>query len=352
MHRVLLINQEKVPHYRVPVYNYLSKYLKEANYHLAVISGGIQDANPHPIQFRFEEFSLSFLRIMKFMLKFRPDVVIFWVNLKCLYLFPILILTKVMRKKAIYWGHGRDLLDDRARLKNLAYALQHTICDAIILYAEYLKKYVSTRFHYKVFVANNTLNTDGYAPLGLDSRDRILSRYGIETRMNIICMGRMQKRKRLKDLFKAFEIIDNGQYGLILVGPDSDGILREFERNNVYKLGPIYGEEALKLLEAADVCCIPGAVGLSIVDAFYSGLPIVTEEGEISPEIMYLKNGINGFIVPKGNVKELAVKLSLLLTNNDLRAEFSRAAKSEIALNGHIDVMCKGFYDALQFVKE
>ena len=65
---------------------------------------------------------------------------------------------------------------------------------------------------------------------------------------------------------------------------------------------------------------------------------------------MYLKNGINGFIVPKGNVKELAAKLQLLLEDDELRERFSREAKREIMTNGHIDIMCKGFSDALRFV--
>ena len=95
---------------------------------------------------------------------------------------------------------------------------------------------------------------------------------------------------------------------------------------------------------------MPGAVGLSIVDAFYCGLPVVTEEGEESPEIMYLKDGVNGFIVPNGDIQQLAAKLQLLLEDDALRAQFSLAAKNEIMTNGHIDNMCKGFRDALRFV--
>ena len=104
------------------------------------------------------------------------------------------------------------------------------------------------------------------------------------------------------------------------------------------------------MLSSADVYCIPGALGLSIVDAFYCGLPIVTEDSDESPEIMYLKNGINGFIVPQGNIPLLAAKLQILLNDDDLRKQFSIEAKKEIHTNGHIDKMCQGFIDALNFV--
>jgi glycosyltransferase involved in cell wall biosynthesis len=101
------------------------------------------------------------------------------------------------------------------------------------------------------------------------------------------------------------------------------------------------------LLSAADVCCLPGAVGLSIVDAFHCGLPFVTEDGDESPEIMYLRQGANGFVVPRGNIPEMAQKLLLLLDNDALRRRFSEDARREILENGHIDKLCAGFRDAL-----
>ena len=118
---------------------------------------------------------------------------------------------------------------------------------------------------------------------------------------------------------------------------------------NVYKLGPIYGDERLDLLAASDVFCLPGAVGFSIVDAFHCGLPIVTEAGDESPEIMYLKEGVNGFVVPRGDVNALAAKLEQLLSDESLLQKFSAAARNEIRTNGHMDRMCEGFSDALRF---
>jgi glycosyltransferase involved in cell wall biosynthesis len=209
---------------------------------------------------------------------------------------------------------------------------------------------VKRQFHDKIFIANNTLNFNKYQ--SKLSKNNLLLKYNITTKKNIICMGRMQKRKRLENLFRAFELLKRRDIGLILVGPDGDGILRDVHGDNIYKLGPIYGDEMLDLLSAADVFCLPGAVGLSIVDAFYCGLPIVTEDGDASPEIMYLKDGINGFVVPRGDIDQLAAKLHLLLNDDALREQFSHEARKEINTNGHIDLMCKGFSDALRFVCE
>jgi glycosyltransferase involved in cell wall biosynthesis len=163
-------------------------------------------------------------------------------------------------------------------------------------------------------------------------------------------MGRMQKRKRIDDLIQAFNMMNMEDVGLILVGPDSEGILVNIEGKNIFKLGPVYGEESLDLLSAADVYCLPGAIGLSIVDAFYCGLPVITEDVRHGPEITYLKNGVNGFIVPQGDISELAAKLRMLLTDDALREKFSQAAKHEIMTNGHIDRLCEGFESALRHV--
>ena len=117
----------------------------------------------------------------------------------------------------------------------------------------------------------------------------------------------------------------------------------------MYRLGSVYGDKKFDLLFAADLYCLPGAVGLSIVDAFHCGLPFVTEEGDESAEMMYLKNGENGFIVPRGDVTEMANKLMLLLDDDALRKQFSESAKRQIAQNGKVDRLCAGFRDALLY---
>jgi glycosyltransferase involved in cell wall biosynthesis len=353
MTRVLLIHAGKIPHYRVPIYGCLSAYLKPHGFELIVSSDGIQADSPHAIEFQYAEMPLSTLRIARFVCRQKIDVIIDYMELRHLYLFPTYFIAKgILNKKMIYWGQGRDLAESESRGKNLAYGVELALSDAIILYAEHLKRYVPKRFHKKVFVANNTICFDysGFGP-GV-TKEKVLSRYGIKTAKNIICMGRLQKRKRLDHLVEALSYMKRPDIGLILVGPDTDGVLEKIQSDNIYKLGPIYGEEKYDLLCSADVYCLPGAVGLSIIDAFHCGLPFVTEEGDESAEIMYLKDGVNGFVVHRGDVQALAHKLKLLLDDDGLRERFSREAKKEISTNGHIDMMCKGFSDALRFARK
>lgn len=349
MTRVLLLHCGQIPHYRIAVYNRLKQYLERCSFTLQVTSEGIQRDNPTRVEFPFFPMHLSVGSIARLVRRTNCDVVIMFVDLRYLYLFPVYLAVKgILRRKMVWWGQGRDLAHPDAILKNVAYAIEHALCDAIILYAEHLKKYVNCRFHHKIFIANNTLAlTHPMSSPG--NKYEILGRYNIDTRKNIICMGRFQKRKRIEQLIAAMELMNRTDIGLILVGPDTDGVLENVHGSNVYKLGPIYDNRRFDLLSAADVYCLPGAVGLSIVDAFHCGLPFVTEEGDESAEIAYLKHGENGFVVPRGDVRKLAESLLRLLDDDELRARFSTAALNEIACNGSIERLCEGFVQALRY---
>jgi len=349
--RVLLINQEHVPHYRVLLYGYMAKYLSREGFALTVASEGVQPGSTDSVEFQHQVMPLTFRSLSRFIEREKFDTVIFWVRLRYPYLFPLMFLLRIRNRKVIYWGHGIDLLDKSwsVRVKRFLNNIEYRICDALIIYAEHLRRNVNPAFHTKLFVANNTLLLNGVPGPTFDRR-RCLAKYGITTPKNVICCGRLQRRKRLEDLFSAFQALDRKDVGLILVGPDDEGVLRGVKGDNIHILGPIYGADRLELLAASDVFCLPGAVGLSIVDAFQCGLPLVSEEGDESPEIMYLKDGVNGFAVKRGDVKALASKLRLLLDDDSVRQLFGNAARQEIRTAGHIDRMCEGFAAALRFV--
>ncbi|CAD7767058.1 MAG: Glycosyl transferases group 1 [Candidatus Argoarchaeum ethanivorans] len=349
MKKVLLIHQDSILHYRVSIYNYLSQYLMKRNFELEVISNEIEIENPFPVNFNFIKTKLTAVNIFNYVIKKKPDAIILFVNLKNFYLFPVILIAKIYGIKIIYWGHAIDLEDKNNTVKNLIYSFEHKLADAILLYSDNLKMHVNKNLHYKVFVANNTLNTTTYERT-IPSREEIFLKYNIKKTRNIICIGRIQKRKRIYDLISAFRIISDIDLGLIIVGSDPDGLLNKIEKGNIYKLGPVYGEDAIKLLKLSYLYCLPGHIGLSIVDAFYCGLPIVTEDVDHAPEIMYFKDGVNGFMVKKGDVNQLAEKLNLLLTDTTLRSKFSKNAKFEIEKYGHISVMCQGFFNVLDFV--
>jgi glycosyltransferase involved in cell wall biosynthesis len=348
--RVVLIHQDEIQHYRVLVYNYLAAFLLRRGYDLTVVAAGIQASNVHPVAFKCVTVPLSFESLRHLCHDVDPHVVILFVNLKHSFLFPLLLYFKSRNVRTVYWGHGIDLEDKNSIPKRLLYSIEHRIVDAILLYGPNERRFVAQHLQHKVFEANNTLNMQG-VDASRSNLEGARARFGISTEKNIICVGRLQGRKRVTDLIAAFLPIHADSVGLILVGPDNDqqASLLPPSHPRIFRFGEVYGSDLHDLLRLACVYCLPGHVGLGIVDAFYFGLPLVTEQVDHAPEIMYLRSGVNGFVVPQGDIEALGQKLRLLLFDDALRERFSRAARAEILENGSIEKMAGGFDQALSY---
>jgi glycosyltransferase involved in cell wall biosynthesis len=219
------------------------------------------------------------------------------------------------------------------------------------LYSPNEQRYIAKKYRHKIFVANNTLNFTT-VPAILEPKEDIKKALGIPFKKVVLFVGRVTKSKRLDDLLEASQFLDEG-VGLVIVGGGLSSAQREriSQSRNIIYLGEIYeGDKVNRIFKMADVFCIPGKMGLGINQAYYWGLPAVTQDVRHSPEIMYLKNGQNGFIVERGNLRSLAQKLNYLVSSPEIQEKFGSAAKHEIELNGSIDKMCDGFLQALRFV--
>ena len=353
MRDVSLFFADFIQHYIIGVYNYLHSFLRKEYYYLTVVNEGHQAEAREKLEFPEIIEKFNFSKMIKIMKKSRPWIFILFINHRKRYFFPFLLFLRMTGHRVITWTHGLNLQKRNDIISRLAHHLEHSLCHCILLYSESLKKYLAPSHRLKAWVANNTINLTWFNP-EMVNRNEVLRKYGIHTDKNIIYSGRITRRKRVIDLITAFDHIGDQNAGLILIGPDEDNIMSQQELKNprIYYLGPVYGREVLELIASADVSCIPGAVGLGIVDAMYCGLPVVTEDVPHGPEIMYLKEGINGFIVPKGDIVSMAQKLASLLKDDDLRKKMGEGAKKEILTNGHIDKLCEGFLKCLESLEE
>src|SRR5207302_2014192 len=125
-------------------------------------------------------------------------------------------------------------------------------------------------------------------------------------------------------------------------------------RNTKY-LGALHDpddRQISKLFKAADLFVVPGHIGLGLNQAFFWGLPVVTEHGNQPPEIHLLKSGRNGFMVPKDDLKELREKILYLVDNDDARRKFSENARADVRGEASIEGMFQGFWSAVKMVSE
>jgi phosphatidylinositol alpha-mannosyltransferase len=156
----------------------------------------------------------------------------------------------------------------------------------------------------------------------------------MDGKLNVLFVGRMEKRKGLRYLLRAWASIMR-QYPdtrLIVVG---DGDLREeCERYvaanrlaNVVFVGFVTNEELPRYYRTAHVFCAPStgfeSQGIVLLEAMAAGRPIVATS--IAGYASVISDGEQGWLVPPGDSMSLAVAMGSLLGNEALRDRMGRA---------------------------
>ena len=175
-------------------------------------------------------------------------------------------------------------------------------------------------------------------PLGVHPREYDLdvstktsqtSRYSEAGRQSILFLGRLNFKKGLDLLVKAFGLVarTRDDVRLILAGPDEDGYSIRVRRwlneegilSKVRFAGMLIGKEKVALLHGADVFALPSYsenFGLAVVEAMACGLPVViSNRVNIWREVADAKAGI----VVNCDAVALADGLMALLDNSKLR---------------------------------
>lgn len=338
-------------HYRVSNYNYFARRFKEFGWEFIVRSNELQKNNPHPLKFDFKEIPFEFFKYKKEIEQINPDAVILFMLLKDFITWLLIHWLKIKRIPVVYWNKGINLEVHNPYIRNQFFYYIHNICDGIILYSKKEMEHIKKKNRHKVSIANNTINFEDYPEIK-NSKEQIKQEFGIPFDKVVLFVGRMRKLKKVDHIIEIFHSINIKGIGLVIVGDDmNENISEIINKENTMYLGEIYDPQHLKiskLFKMADLFCIPGDVGLGLNQAFYWGLPVVTEDSPFQPpEIHYLNNGRNGYLVPNNDLGALKDKILYLLENDALREEFSRNAISDIFKNASIENMFLGFKNCI-----
>ena len=150
-------------------------------------------------------------------------------------------------------------------------------------------------------------------------------------KLNILFVGRLEKRKGADYLLRAYERVkrDIPNSRLIIVGPGTK--LRDKYEKQVKKrslkdvvfVGRTSHEELPRYYKTADVFCTPAtgweSFGIVLLEAMAVGKPIVASNIEGYASI--LTHGAEGLLVPPKDEKSLAQALTSLLNDEKLRQE-------------------------------
>jgi len=219
MKTVLLISN-KVPHYRVSVYNYLHRRFADHGWEFKVASNAMHKESKLQVKFDFHEIKFKFTEYRRLIHDLKPDAVILHLHLKIPIFWFLIHWLKLKRIPVISWTKGANLDRADSKVRYYLFNYTHALSNALILYSANQTCYVKPRHRRKIFAANNTVNFEDYPEIK-ETKEQIKAEFNIPFKKVVLFVGTMGiggERKRVKHLIEIFRELDRPDIGLVMVG--------------------------------------------------------------------------------------------------------------------------------------
>ncbi|MGA1794308.1 MAG: glycosyltransferase family 4 protein [bacterium] len=154
-------------------------------------------------------------------------------------------------------------------------------------------------------------------------------------RRHVVAMGRLEHQKGFDLLIRAFSRIAPAfpEWGVVILG---EGSLRVPLEGQIAASGladriilPGVLSQPFSLLTQGDIFAFPSRYegqGMALMEAMACGLPAVSFDCPSGPSGI-IKDMVDGFLVPPGDIEAFARALETLMRNEDLRKRMGNAAK-------------------------
>ena len=161
-----------------------------------------------------------------------------------------------------------------------------------------------------------------------------------DKRINILFLGRIEERKGLIYLLRAYKILEKTFSNLRLIvggeGPLKSNLEKWVKKNklkNVIFEGKVEEEKAPAYYASCDIFCSPAifgeSFGLVLVEAMACGKPVVAFANEGYKGILEGTKGARFLVKPRDH-RTLAKKLEILIESQGLRRELGRWGLKEV----------------------
>ncbi len=296
MKKVLII-QQMIPHYRVPVFNELAKQCN-----LTIAAETFENVD----EYEFEKVNITLknksgftlIKNFSFLDLDNYDAVIFLFNIRFLNLINLL-LKRTRSFRLILWGIGVSSetgYDNSRKFDKIRYWAAKR-ADAVVFYSnDPISKYtdIGNVERQKLFIANNTLDLE--AKLFREEKEYFLF------------VGTLKKYKRIDRLIEIYRqalLIDNNLPDLHIIG---DGEYMQSLIDQIDKLdlggkivlhGAINDSVQLESFYKSAIASIsPYQAGLSVLQSLSMGVPFICNDDAVTGgERFNIIDGYNGYLV-------------------------------------------------------
>ncbi len=367
----VVIVQRRLTHYRVPLFEAMRQDLGERGIRLRVLHGtanSVEAAKDDSGHLDWAEFVPT-----RYLLGNR----ICWQNFGPLTRNSNLVIVTQENKllsnhwrlvaprhgRLAFWGHGANLQSRNPKsLRERFKRWTTNRVDWWFAYTDMSADLVeATGFHgSRITVVNNAVDTSQMRRWTQEiahEETRILRReLGIEEAPIGAFIGSLYIDKRLDFLFAAAEAVrrEIPDFHLLILG---EGQEREKVRlwcqahSWAHWVGGRFRREKIAYVSLAQVMLNPGSVGLGILDSFVCGVPMVTTDCRgHGPEIVYLRDGVNG-IMTANDVAAYSAAVVALLRNEADRTRLCvgcRVSAEEYTLENMVERFAEGISNCLQ----
>ena len=306
MKKVAII-QRVITNYRIEFYNQLENLLLNENISLTVFAGeplkeeefrdGLNQVNCSKKITNYYFGKRFYWQNLTKEIKNYDLIIIEQANTSLLNIF--ILFQRYLKKdytKFAYWGHGKTLHQKSGFLSSKIKRFLTNKSDYWFGYTNHTKSILKELNipNNKITIVNNSINTEHI------KKERLTNKIKSDEFSTIIFCSRLYRNKKIPFIIEGCAMARKKIHNikLIIIG---DGP----EKNNIRKLiadkpwiemtGSLYGKEKSMVLLRGDIMALPSHVGLSILDGFAAGLPIIISDFKNHcPEIAYFENNING----------------------------------------------------------
>ncbi len=370
----VIIFQYRLLHYRLALFKLLREYCAQRGIDLHLVHGRAtrreaarkdEGSLPwaHKVENRVWEVGERDVIWQPFPDTLRDaDLVIVMQENRILSNYPLLFKRVLLSgPKVAYWGHGANFQSNApAGLREQWKQLMLTRVDWWFAYTEMTVEIVE-RGGYpreRITCLDNAIDNEGFqsnlAAVTEDHLDLLRRQVG-GSRIGLFC-GSLYPEKRLDFMIEAGDRIyaNLPDFRLVVIGDGpSAGDIHAAAKSRPWMrcVGVRKGLEKAAYFRLANVIFNPGAVGLHVLDAFCSGIPMATTyEAQHGPEFAYLKDGHNG-VITHGNPEVYAQRVISLLTDSaeyDDLCSGAREAAGRYSLQNMVERFADGMERCLQ----